>query len=226
MSGYTYSPSVAAHHAGERGSGRGRPHSSGNQAGGPLDLTAHPRATTVLIFGVVGFPFFPLVAPVAWYLGRKARQEAYERGYHTGSGLTAGWVLGMMGSVVLASLVPLLTSPICGGQSEDARVTVARAQVEQLYDAVLAYREYCEMHDIQPSLPSTLSDLLEGPADGEGSWEGAIVAVPQDPWGNEFDYRVEPGTGHVRIVSYGRDGRPGGDGFDADIIYPDESDRR
>ena len=42
--------------------------------------------------------------------------------------------------------------------------------------------------------------------------------VPVDPWGHEFVY--EPGGGSkFNVISYGKDGQPGGEGDDADITY-------
>ena len=42
-------------------------------------------------------------------------------------------------------------------------------------------------------------------------------AVPNDPWGRPYVYRA-PGTkGEFELFSYGRDGKPGGTGEDADI---------
>jgi len=43
--------------------------------------------------------------------------------------------------------------------------------------------------------------------------------VPADPWGHAYVYR-QPGQGPGRefeLFSYGRDGKPGGTGEDADI---------
>ena len=42
--------------------------------------------------------------------------------------------------------------------------------------------------------------------------------VPKDPWGNEYLYEAPgPGQPQPRIMSYGKDGQPGGEGDDADM---------
>lgn len=41
--------------------------------------------------------------------------------------------------------------------------------------------------------------------------------VPKDPWNNEFIYEPPSGGRKLNIISYGKDGSPGGDGDDADI---------
>lgn len=42
--------------------------------------------------------------------------------------------------------------------------------------------------------------------------------VPKDPWGRAYIYEP-PGPGHPkpRVLSYGKDGRPGGEGDDTDL---------
>lgn len=48
------------------------------------------------------------------------------------------------------------------------------------------------------------------------------LKIKEDPWGNEYIYFV-PGRNkeEFEIVSYGADGQPGGDGFNADISSSD-----
>ena len=53
------------------------------------------------------------------------------------------------------------------------------------------------------------------------NWDGPYIkkAMPSDPWGNEYLYRF-PGQQNpdsYDLISYGRDGRPGGEGADEDI---------
>ena len=38
-----------------------------------------------------------------------------------------------------------------------------------------------------------------------------------DPWGRPYVYRSPGAKGEFELVSYGRDGKPGGAGEDADI---------
>jgi type II secretion system protein G len=41
----------------------------------------------------------------------------------------------------------------------------------------------------------------------------------QDPWGNPFSYKIQADGTKFELVSFGRDGKPGGDGFDQDITW-------
>jgi len=45
--------------------------------------------------------------------------------------------------------------------------------------------------------------------------------VPKDPWKNEYVYAPPEGLDDLDIISYGRDGQPGGEGEDADIHLVD-----
>jgi len=54
----------------------------------------------------------------------------------------------------------------------------------------------------------------------EPRWSGPYLrkAVPPDPWGKPYIYRT-PGAqgGDYDLLSYGKDGQPGGTGEDADL---------
>jgi general secretion pathway protein G len=46
---------------------------------------------------------------------------------------------------------------------------------------------------------------------------GYLERLPNDPWGNPYQY-LNPGVhGEIDVFSYGADGKPGGEGNDADI---------
>ena len=48
---------------------------------------------------------------------------------------------------------------------------------------------------------------------------GYLKEVPQDAWGNKYIYRRLTGAQkRYEIISYGADGREGGEGYDADIV--------
>lgn len=88
----------------------------------PYGLSAeqpeHPNAVASMVVGIVGiialFVFFPFVSPVAWYLGAKGRREMREqpgRWRNSGS-LTAGYVLGIIGTLIAISFVALIVIAI------------------------------------------------------------------------------------------------------------------
>jgi hypothetical protein len=61
-----------------------------------------------------------------------------------------------------------------------------------------------EYKNIHGAYPTTLRDALVAEP----------VAADKDVWDHPYHYRVEGNT--FRVESYGRDGRPGGEGFDSD----------
>lgn len=65
---------------------------------------SHPRGTLILIFGILGLVVFPLFGVAAWVMGSTARAEikAQPPGSYVNEGnVTAGWVLGIIATVLL-----------------------------------------------------------------------------------------------------------------------------
>jgi general secretion pathway protein G len=49
------------------------------------------------------------------------------------------------------------------------------------------------------------------------NWKPYLEKLPTDPWGRPYQY-LNPGVkGAVDVFSYGADGKPGGEGVNADI---------
>ena len=49
------------------------------------------------------------------------------------------------------------------------------------------------------------------------NWRPYIEKLPTDPWGQSYQY-LSPGVkGEIDVISYGADGKPGGEGVNADI---------
>lgn len=122
--------------------------------------------------------------------------------------------------IVVISVLAGLVGPMVFRNVGDAKVTAAQAQIELLG---LALEQYRIDNDHYPSTAQGL-EALRSPPEGEPparNWRGPYVRnpLPPDPWGRPYVYR-SPGIQHPEsydLVSYGRDGRPGGDGEDADI---------
>lgn len=117
---------------------------------------------------------------------------------------------------ILASLV----APNVFQHVGTARTTTARSQLEMLATALDAYRLDTGRY---PSTEQGLAALTTAPAaDAPSAWRGPYLrrAVPLDPWGNPYVYAA-PGTSNPAgfdLLSYGADGRPGGEGDNADIL--------
>lgn len=61
----------------------------------------HPQGTLILIFGILG-AFVTIFAPIAWYLGSKAKQEIQASGlqYSNEPHVNAGRILGKVFSII------------------------------------------------------------------------------------------------------------------------------
>jgi general secretion pathway protein G len=102
---------------------------------------------------------------------------------------------------------------------ERARLAACRNQIETLRLALQSYYLDCGTY---PTEVQGLSALWEKPiiAPVPARWDGPYTdrQIPKDPWGNDFIYR-NPGDRGLpfTITSYGADGKPGGEGQNADI---------
>lgn len=97
------------------------------------------------------------------------------------------------------------------GKSESA---VAKAQIEAFAKALDNYRLDVGRY---PTTEQGLAAL--GASTGSKKWNGPYLAkeLPVDPWGNPYRYKAPGAKGDFEILSYGKDGLPGGSGDDADI---------
>ena len=71
-----------------------------------------------------------------------------------------------------------------------------------------------------PTTEQGLEALVTKPNDPAiTNWKagGYLDRVPKDPWGNPYQYLNPGNNGEIDIYTLGRDGRPGGEGIDADI---------
>jgi general secretion pathway protein G len=117
--------------------------------------------------------------------------------------------------MVLIGLLAGFVAPRYFAQVGKSQVKVARAQIDALDKALDQYRLDVGHY---PTTEQGLAALVASPS-GETKWAGPYLkkALPADPWGRPYLY-AQPGShGDFDLQSYGKDGRPGGSGEDADI---------
>ena len=117
--------------------------------------------------------------------------------------------------LVIIGMLAAIVGPRYFAQLGKSQVTVARAQIDVLTKAIDNYR--IDVGRFPPA-EEGLQSLVVKPASAD-KWNGPYLKkeVPLDPWGHPYVYQV-PGTkGDYAVISYGRDGQPGGAGEDADI---------
>ncbi len=117
--------------------------------------------------------------------------------------------------IVIIGLLAGYVAPRYFAQVGKSEVQVAKAQIDALEKALDQYRLDTRHY---PNVDQGLSALVERPGD-EPSWNGPYLrkAVPNDPWGHPYVYRTPGQKGEFDLFSYGRDGKAGGNGEDADI---------
>lgn len=115
--------------------------------------------------------------------------------------------------IALIAVLAAVVAPNLLGKASDANRKSAMVQIEKISNAVELYRLETGQY------PESLEDLVTQPA-GLERWNGPYVKKQsrlQDPWGNLLMIEVPGQRGSFDIISYGGDGRPGGDGDAADI---------
>ncbi len=118
--------------------------------------------------------------------------------------------------MVIIGLLAGFVAPRYFSQVGKSQVKAAKAQVDALDKAIEQFRL-----DVG-RLPTTEEGLaaLNSAPPNETNWAGPYLKkeVPKDPWGHPYVY-LAPGThsNDFDLVSYGKDGQPGGTGENADI---------
>ncbi|MGK0265815.1 MAG: general secretion pathway protein G [Maricaulis sp.] len=115
-------------------------------------------------------------------------------------------ILGLLATIVVINVLPA---------QDQAMVQKARTDIATLEQALDAYRLDQRAY---PGVEQGLEALVTAPGEAGSFREGGYIRrLPDDPWGNPYQY-VYPGErGMIDIYSLGRDGREGGEGLDADI---------
>nr|WP_295381829.1 type II secretion system major pseudopilin GspG [Pseudoxanthomonas sp.] len=115
--------------------------------------------------------------------------------------------------ILIGGIMALVGSRLLGG-ADRGKANLAKSQIQTLAGKVENYQLDTG------SLPSRLDDLVTAPANA-GGWLGpyAKPAELKDPWGHPIEYRAPGESQPFDLVSYGKDGKPGGESYDADIAY-------
>jgi len=118
--------------------------------------------------------------------------------------------------VVILGILAAVVVPRVMEYPGQARQTAAKADIAALISALNSYKLD---NFAYPSTEQGLDALVHKPGGTPDApkWHAYLDKTPKDPWGRPYLY-LHPGThGDVDVFSYGADGKPGGDGEDADI---------
>ncbi|WPB57499.1 type II secretion system major pseudopilin GspG [Xylophilus sp. GOD-11R] len=131
--------------------------------------------------------------------------------------LQAGFTLiELMVVLVIIGVLAALIVPNVLDRADDARVTAARTDVNNLMQALKLYRLDNQRY---PSGEQGLQALVARPTSAPvpANWKPYLDKLPNDPWGRAYQY-LNPGVkAEVDVMSFGADGQSGGEGKNADI---------
>ncbi|NYT78660.1 type II secretion system major pseudopilin GspG [Alcaligenaceae bacterium] len=111
--------------------------------------------------------------------------------------------------VVIMGVLAALIVPNVMDRPDQARAIAARQDVGAIMQALKLYRLD---HGRYPSSEQGLDALVVGKGN-----KAYMDRLPGDPWDTPYQY-LNPGVhGDIDVFSLGADGKPGGEGVDADI---------
>jgi general secretion pathway protein G len=120
--------------------------------------------------------------------------------------------------VVILAVLGALVVPKILENVDKARVTRAQSDIRAIQTALDTYR----LDNFKyPTTEQGLQALVKQPADPTITnyrSGGYLGSLPKDPWNTLYIYQSPGPDGRdYEITSLGRDGKPGGEGYDADI---------
>ena len=120
--------------------------------------------------------------------------------------------------VVILSVLGALVVPQIMDKVDIAKVRRAQSDIKAIETALDLYK----LDNFKyPTTEQGLQALVKQPADPtitNYAPSGYLKTLPKDPWNNVYLY-VSPGADgrDYDITTYGADGKPGGEGYNADI---------
>jgi len=143
------------------------------------------------------------------------RIQAHRRAARQQQGFT---LIEIMVVVIILGILAAIVAPNVIGRVGDAQISAAKQDLRGIESALKLYR--LDTFDYPRTEHGGIQALVSRPADPNltNRWKGPYLdRLPKDPWGNEYLYLYPGNNAEVDIYTLGRDGRPGGEGEDADI---------
>jgi general secretion pathway protein G len=120
--------------------------------------------------------------------------------------------------VVILGILAAVVVPRIMDQPDKAAVVRAKQDVQGLVTALNLYKLDNFSY---PSTQQGLEALVQQPtgAPPAPNWKqgGYLDRLQRDPWGNPYQYLSPGRNGEFDIYSLGKDGQPGGEGYNADV---------
>src|SRR5690606_14912386 len=110
---------------------------------------------------------------------------------HSARGFT---LIEIMVVMVILGLLVAIVGPNIMGRSDQARVTAAETQLKTLSQALDMYRlDNSHYPSTQQGLEALVARPSGTPEPKNWGPENYMNSIPEDPWGNEYQY-ISPGT--------------------------------
>ncbi|MDM3872568.1 type II secretion system major pseudopilin GspG [Porticoccus sp. W117] len=120
--------------------------------------------------------------------------------------------------VVIIGILGALVVPQFLGRADETKFKAAQSDIRSIGNALDLYR--LDNHNY-PSTDQGLDALVSRPSGfpEAKNWnpDGYLKKMPNDPWGNSYQYLSPGSNGKYDLFSYGADGKEGGEGYDKDI---------
>jgi general secretion pathway protein G len=121
--------------------------------------------------------------------------------------------------LVVLTLIGIVMGIIGGNfisRGEGAKAKAAAIEIGQIGQALDLYKLEIGRY---PTTQEGLQALIQAPP-GVANWNGPYWkkgTLPKDPWGNDYKYTSPGASGPYDILSFGADGKEGGEGVNKDI---------
>jgi len=121
--------------------------------------------------------------------------------------------------MVVVAIIAILSTVVVlnlAGKTQEAAVVRAKSDIQTLTSALQLYK----LDNFNyPSTQQGLDALRERPGGNPAApnWKRYVDRLPNDPWGEPYQYLSPGQRGDFDIFSNGADNRPGGEKDNADI---------
>lgn len=117
--------------------------------------------------------------------------------------------------VMIIAMIASLVAPKLFKKVEKSKREIAKTQIYLLENAIKMFKLDTGRY---PTQQEGFKALFKKPEDTP-NWDGPYLEkeVPKDPWGRDYVYKYSEEDNAFTIISYGADGKPGGEGENQDI---------
>lgn len=141
---------------------------------------------------------------------KQKKRNKNEEGFTLVEVMVVMVIIGLLTAFVVVNVAPNLS---------DAKIKKAKGDIRTLEQAAELYHldmlDYPDEEDGLQALRTAPSSLSDQSRYRQG---GYIKLLPKDPWERDYIYSYPGEHGVYDIFSYGKDGEPGGEGENADVV--------